>query len=101
MSVEGDEMSSDRTTRRPTDPRKTAEALFKKAPPQPVAPAGRAAAPGARELVSLRIDSAVLEHFQAQGPGWQDRINEALRQTAGLNGEDSLTPAELNSSNDG
>ena len=25
----------------------------------------------------------VLEHFQEAGPGWQDRINEALRKTAG------------------
>jgi uncharacterized protein (DUF4415 family) len=29
--------------------------------------------------VSLRIDRDVLEHFQAEGPGWQDRINDALR----------------------
>lgn len=93
-------MSTDRTTRRPADPRKNAEALFKKVAPKPLAEAPRAAIPGARELVSLRLDTAVLEHFQAEGPGWQDRINAALRQLAGLDGEDSLTTAELNSSND-
>jgi uncharacterized protein (DUF4415 family) len=25
----------------------------------------------------------VLEHFQEGGPGWQDRINDALRKAAG------------------
>ena len=38
------------------------------------------AAPNVRELVSIRIDRAVLDHFQEDGPGWQDRINHALRQ---------------------
>ena len=41
------------------------------------------ALPGAKELVSLRIDSDVLEFFQADGPGWQERINAALRKAAG------------------
>src|SRR6266581_570578 len=36
-----------------------------------------------KELVSVRIDRDVLEHFQEEGPGWQDRINEALRKAAG------------------
>ena len=39
--------------------------------------------PGTREMVSLRIDREVLEFFQEGGPGWQDRINEALRKAAG------------------
>lgn len=74
------------TRRGPGDPRSAAEAAFqavtaKPAPPLP-APAPRAL-PSARELVSLRIDSDVLEHFQAEGPGWQERINQALRQAAG------------------
>jgi uncharacterized protein (DUF4415 family) len=38
------------------------------------------AAPNVRELVSIRIDRAVLDYFQEGGPGWQDRINDALRQ---------------------
>jgi uncharacterized protein (DUF4415 family) len=29
----------------------------------------------------------VLEHFQDDGPGWQDRINAALRMAAGLAAE--------------
>lgn len=77
-------MSNDRP-RRPLSARDKAEALF--AAPKPPAPepvVQRSALPGARELVSLRIDSDVLEHFQSDGPGWQDRINAALRRVAGL-----------------
>jgi uncharacterized protein (DUF4415 family) len=40
--------------------------------------------PNAKELVSLRLDRDVLERFQEDGPGWQDRINAALRKAAGL-----------------
>jgi uncharacterized protein (DUF4415 family) len=28
--------------------------------------------------VSIRLDRSVVDHFKAQGPGWQSRINEAL-----------------------
>ncbi|MEZ2329217.1 BrnA antitoxin family protein [Mesorhizobium sp. RCC_202] len=66
--------------RRPTSPMAAAEAAFK--PAKKPAPPIRepAAAPNVRELVSIRIDRAVLDHFQEDGPGWQDRINDALRQ---------------------
>lgn len=33
----------------------------------------------AKTQVTLRIDTEVLERFRAGGPGWQTRINEALR----------------------
>lgn len=70
---------------RRTNPFDAAEAVFKPAPaPPPAAAPARPAIPGAKELVSLRIDQDVLEAFQAEGPGWQDRINAALRQAAGL-----------------
>jgi len=70
--------------RRPKDARSEAEAAFKKATaPVVEAPAKKAAVPGVRELVSLRIDQDVLEYFQDGGPGWQDRINDALRKAAG------------------
>ena len=46
-------------------------------------PAAAPSVPGAKEMVSLRIDRDVLDFFQADGPGWQDRINEALRKAAG------------------
>jgi uncharacterized protein (DUF4415 family) len=67
------------TPRRPVNPKDAAEALFRPAP-KPVAPAvERRAPPEVREMVSIKLDSAVLEHFQKDGPGWQDRINDALR----------------------
>lgn len=68
------------------DARSEAEAAFKKVTTKPVeTPAvKRQALPGVKEMVSLRIDQDVLEHFQSDGPGWQDRINAALRKAAGL-----------------
>ena len=32
-----------------------------------------------KKLVSLRLDQDVVERFRAGGPGWQSRINAALR----------------------
>lgn len=66
------------------DARTEAEAAFKQATKKVTeAPPKTTAVPGIKELVSLRIDQDVLEHFQQGGPGWQDRINEALRKAAG------------------
>ena len=70
--------------RRPNDPRYTAEAAFKAAttkPPQE--PPKTPSLPGAKEMVSLRIDRDVLDYFQQEGAGWQERINAALRKAAG------------------
>ena len=30
-------------------------------------------------LTTIRLDADVLEAFRSQGPGWQTRVNEALR----------------------
>ncbi len=66
--------------RRPQDPFAAAEAAFRKAPAMPAPePAKAPATPGARQTVSLRLDETVLDYFQADGPGWQDRINDALK----------------------
>jgi uncharacterized protein (DUF4415 family) len=66
------------------DARTEAEAAFKKVTAKVAeAPVKKTAIPGAREQVTLRIDQDVLEFFQSSGPGWQDRINEALRKAAG------------------
>lgn len=70
--------------RRPADPREAAEAAFRKATTKtPEAPKAQSV-PQGKELVSLRIDRDVLESFQGNGPGWQERINAALRKAAGL-----------------
>jgi len=77
-----------RMARRPShDARTAAEKAFKavttkpvEAPPLPPRPP---TLPGAKETVSLRIDRDVLDFFQDGGPGWQERINAALRKAAG------------------
>ncbi len=34
--------------------------------------------------INIRLDADVLAHFRATGPGWQSRINAALRKAAKL-----------------
>lgn len=46
--------------------------------------AGRPKADIRKAQVTLRLDPDVLDHFRAQGPGWQGRMNAILRQAAGL-----------------
>jgi uncharacterized protein (DUF4415 family) len=74
-------------SRRPrtlNDARSEAEAAFKKATAKVAeAPPKANVVPGVREQVSLRIDQDVLDHFREGGPGWQERINDALRKAAG------------------
>jgi len=41
--------------------------------------AGRPRSPRPKILTGLRLDADVLDHFKAQGPGWQTRINATLR----------------------
>jgi uncharacterized protein (DUF4415 family) len=66
--------------RRPTDPMKAAEALFRPAAPKLPEPSAKGPAlPGVKETVTLRLDQDVLEFFREDGPGWQDRINAALK----------------------
>ena len=40
---------------------------------------GRPAGSGAKEQIALRVDRDVLARFRADGPGWQTRMNEALK----------------------
>jgi uncharacterized protein (DUF4415 family) len=37
-----------------------------------------------KKAISLRLDADVLDRFKADGPGWQGRMNEALRKAPGL-----------------
>lgn len=41
--------------------------------------AARAVMPETKRLVSLRLDSDVLDWFRSQGPGYQTRINAILK----------------------
>ena len=72
-------------SRRPIDSRTAAEKAFKTVTtkPSPELPPTPQAVPGVKEMVSLRIDRDVLDFFQEDGPGWQERINAALRKAAG------------------
>lgn len=71
--------------RRPMGTFEKAEALFKAATEKPAEAAPKVpVVPGIKETVSLRLDRDVLDHFQEDGPGWQERINTALRKAAGL-----------------
>jgi uncharacterized protein (DUF4415 family) len=35
-----------------------------------------------KKQVTLRLDQDVIDHFKAEGPGWQTRINDALKGVA-------------------
>lgn len=66
------------------DSRSEAEKAFKQATTKPAElPPAVPSIPGAREQVTLRLDRDVLDFFQADGPGWQERINAALRKAIG------------------
>jgi uncharacterized protein (DUF4415 family) len=45
---------------------------------------GRPPSASPKQALKLRIDPDVVEHFRATGPGWQTRINAALRRAAKL-----------------
>jgi DNA-binding protein HU-beta len=40
---------------------------------------GRPKGSGHKELVTMRLDYEIVDHFRAGGPGWQTRLNDALR----------------------
>ena len=84
------------------NPRETAEAAFRALKTPPKGPdEKRTAVPGVKEQVTLRVDREVLDFFQADGPGWQERMVEALRQASGTGGATGAIPVEnLNASND-
>lgn len=68
-----------RTPRRPANPHEAAEALFKAVKKPATSAVERPTLPNVKELVTLKLDSEVLAYFQADGSGWQERINDALR----------------------
>lgn len=41
---------------------------------------GRPRSPSPKQLVSLRLDPEIVAYFKIEGPGWQTRINETLRE---------------------
>jgi uncharacterized protein (DUF4415 family) len=49
--------------------------------PKTAARLGRPLKADKKVAVKLRLDPDVLSHYRDSGPGWQTRINEALRST--------------------
>lgn len=45
-----------------------------------------------KRRVTLRLDPEVLAHFRDTGPGWQTRMNAALRAAAGFCGPCAAAP---------
>lgn len=45
---------------------------------------GRPKAAVTKVSTTIRLDPDVLKTFKSAGPGWQSRINDALRKAAGL-----------------
>jgi uncharacterized protein (DUF4415 family) len=45
---------------------------------------GRPKSDNPKVAVSLRLDQEIVARFKASGPGWQTRMNDALRDAAGL-----------------
>ena len=45
---------------------------------------GRPPKAAVKVATSIRLSPDVLDHFKATGPGWQTRIDAALRKAAGL-----------------
>jgi len=53
------------------------ERLLRKARPR-----GRPKSAAPKKAVSLRLDADIVAYYRATGPGWQSRINAALRRAA-------------------
>lgn len=74
----------------PDNPEWTEEDFARARGPESLSPAELAAFPRTRVRgvqkapvktpVSLRLSREVIEHFRESGPGWQSRIDEALKQ---------------------
>lgn len=45
---------------------------------------GRPPSPSPKVSTTIRLDADVVERFKEGGPGWQTRMNEALRKAVGL-----------------
>ncbi|HEY5208637.1 MAG TPA: BrnA antitoxin family protein [Stellaceae bacterium] len=45
---------------------------------------GRPKSDTPKEPVNIRLDADLVAHYRATGPGWQSRVNDALRKAAKL-----------------
>jgi uncharacterized protein (DUF4415 family) len=56
---------------------------------------GRSPLTSPKQLVSLRLDQDVIDRFRADGPGWQSRMNAALRKHLGESEERARDAVEV------
>jgi uncharacterized protein (DUF4415 family) len=76
--------SSKRVWRDPDDAPALGKSWFEEADVmvgRKVARRGRPAGTAKKQAISIRLDKDVLSHFRSIGPGWQARINAALRRS--------------------
>ncbi len=76
--------------RAPEPPAPAREPMVATPPPAkpkaaPKAKRGRPKSANPKRQITLRLDAEIIDHFKAQGRGWQTRINNALRDIAGIN----------------
>jgi uncharacterized protein (DUF4415 family) len=57
----------------------------------------------AKKQVTLRLPAQVIEHFRADGPGWQSRISEALERHVEAEGRSRVAerPSEYRAEGEG
>ncbi|MEE9924012.1 MAG: BrnA antitoxin family protein [Brucella anthropi] len=84
----GELIGPDPEIERASTPEELAQAKpFAEVFPEAAAEIKRTRGPGkkpAKEIVTLRLDPDVVEAFKADGPGWQGRVNAALRKAKKL-----------------
>lgn len=88
--MSGDESTKPQVVFDDENPEWTQEDFARARGPEALPPEIRAAFPRTRgrgpqkaptkQPVSLRLSGEVVDHFKASGPGWQTRIDEALKQ---------------------
>lgn len=81
------EIANDPDAPEVTDEQAAQATTFEKAFPALADSIRRTRGPGKKqpkEVVTLRLDPDVVEAFKADGPGWQSRVNAALRKAKKL-----------------
>ena len=76
------EVSAPVVAPKPAKPKETTSEIPRATVPKEKRPRGRPHS--GNETVTLRISSAVLDHYRATGKGWQSRLNADLRKVTGI-----------------
>jgi uncharacterized protein (DUF4415 family) len=86
--MSGKKHATDTTWTDPDDAPELTDAWFAKADiyqgDKLIRRGGRPKKAAPKQAVNIRLDPDVVSRFRAGGPGWQSRINAALRKAVGL-----------------